>query len=242
MTQHALNPRRMTIAAGICFLVLIVAGPIGLLYVPEQILVAGDPTQTAQNVRANLALFRLGIVAQIVIIFTEIVLTSLLYLLLKPSNHVVAVMAAFSRLAMTVVMAVNLMPLLSMAEAASGASYLTTFAPDQLDTLVLFFMQTHMFGTIAWQLLFALHLTLLGYLVLQSTYLPRLLGLALLVGGSSYTFDSFGKIYGVMDVPAYALTTNVLLGLAAVGEVGLGLWLLIKGVNAQKWQQKRTIT
>lgn len=232
------NPRPLTIWAAICYVVLLVAGPIGLMYMPEQIVVAGDATQTAQNLRANMGVFNIGLTAQIVIVVTEIVLTALLYVLLKPTSQTTALMATFARLAMTIVMAINLIPLLMMAEAASGATYLAAFTPTQLDGLVLFFFQFHNAGTVTWQLLFAVHMLLLGILVFRSGYLPRVIGLALIIGSPSYAFDSFGQIFGLMDVSAFSLTTNILLGVSAVGELGLAIWLLLKGVNLEKWRQK----
>ncbi|MCZ4273705.1 DUF4386 domain-containing protein [Maritalea porphyrae] len=234
------NPRQLTIWAAICYLVLLVAGPIGLMYMPEQIVVAGDATQTAQNLRTNMGTFHLGLMAQIAIVFTEVILTALLFVLMKPAGRTTALMATFARLAMTVVMTINLLPLLMMAEAANGAAYLASFSPAQLDSLVLLFFQFHNGGTIAWQLLFALHMLLLGILVFRSTYLPRILGLALIIGSPSYALDSFGQIFGLMDIPAYGLATNALLGASAVGEVGLAIWFLFKGVNLEKWRQKNT--
>lgn len=237
-TSYLNNPRQLTILAALCYVILLVAGPIGLMYMPEQIVVAGDATQTAQNMRTNSGTFYLGVVAQVVIIFTEIVLTGLLYVLMKPAGHATTLMASFARLAMTVVMAINLLPLLMMAEAASGANYLASFSADQLDSLVLLFFQTHNFGTVAWQLFFALHMLLLGILVFNSTYLPRFIGLALIIGSPSYAFDSFGRIFGLMELAPYSLTTNILLGVSAVGELGLAIWFLFKGVDLEKWRSK----
>ncbi|WP_027834981.1 DUF4386 domain-containing protein [Maritalea myrionectae] len=236
--QYHTNPRKLTILAAICYLILLVAGPIGLMYMPEQIVVAGDATQTAQNLRSNMGVFHAGLLAQITIVITEVILTALLYVLLNPTSQTTALMAAFARLVMTVVMAINVMTLLMMAHAASGASYLSAFTPEQLDGLVLFFFEFHNTGTIAWQLLFAVHMLLLGMLVLRSGYLPRFLGLALIIGAPSYALDSFGQIFGLMDLSAYALATNVLLGASAIGEVGLAIWFGFKGVNKDKWQQQ----
>ncbi|MGJ8527946.1 DUF4386 domain-containing protein [Maritalea sp.] len=238
MTYFINNPRPFTFAAGICFLLLVISAPIGLLIVPEQIVVAGDATTTALNLKSNLGLFQIGMLSQVVIVLTEIVLTALLFMLLKPSSPTIALMLAFARLAMTVIIAINIIPHLMMAELASGASYLSTFTPEQIDTLILFFFETHMMGTVAWQFLFALHLLLVGYAVFRSTYLPRFIGIALMIGCIGYGFDSFGRIYGLMDNSAYAMTNNILLGVSGVGELGFGLWLLIKGVNQNRWREK----
>jgi len=232
------NPRHLTILAAICYIVLTVAGPIGLMYMPEQIVVAGDAAQTAQNLRTNSAVFYMGISALIVIVFAEVVLTALLYVLLKPAGQATALMAAFARILMTAVMAINIIPLLMMAQAASGATYLASFTAEQQDGLVLFLFQFHNGGTIAWQLLFALHLVFLGVLVFKSGYLPRFLGLALIIGSPSYALSSFGLIFDLMDHSVYAMVTNILLGASAIGEIGLALWFLFKGVNQEKWQQK----
>jgi len=230
------NPRPLTIWTALCYITLMVAGPIGLLYMPEQIVVANDASQTALNLKNNWGIFHLGFIAQVVIVITEVIVTALIYVLMRPAGRTLAIMAVIARLLMTAVMSTNLMALLLMAETASGASYLAVFTPAQLDALTLFMFQFHDAGTIVWQILFAFHMLLLGVLVYRSGYLPRLFGIALVLGSPGYVFSSFGLVFDLSDFASYALATNVFLGASAIGEVGFGLWLLFKGVHKEKWQ------
>ena len=230
------NPRPLSLVAGLCFIVLLFAGPVGLLIVPEQIYVAGDPAQTALNIQENLGIFHIGITAQILIVLTEIILTAVLYVLLKPSSKPIAMMAAFARLTMTAVMAVNLMPLMEMAHPA--LTPVTGMEDAQRFAMVDLAYQQHLASTIVWQFTFAAHLLLLGMVVLRSTYLPRFLGFALILGSPSYLLDGFGQLLSLGEIAPYAMAVNIFLGIATIGEVGLGLWLLFKGVNKEKWRAK----
>jgi hypothetical protein len=204
------------------------------MMVPEQLYVQGNPMQTVVNITQNVGQFQIGLAAQIIIVLIEIILTAALYVLLKPASKPLAMMAAFARLTMTAIMAVNLIPFMEMAHLALNP--LAGFSAEQSAAMADLAYQKHLMGTIAWQLTFSLHLLLLGLVVLKSTYLPRFIGIALILGSPSYILDSYGRLLGLSEIAPYALATNIFLGLAAIGEVGLGLWLLFKGVNLEKWR------
>ena len=113
-----------------------------------------DATATADNIRASESLFLSGIVGQSVVFLTGIVLTVLLYVLLRPVSRTLALVAAFARLALAIVQGINLLPLFIALLLLSGAGYLTVFEPDQLDALVLLFLNAHGYGVFIWQLFF----------------------------------------------------------------------------------------
>jgi hypothetical protein len=116
--------------------------------------VPGDATATADNIRASESLFLSGIVGQSVVFLTEIVLTVLLYVLLRPVSRTLSLVAAFARLALAIIQGINLLPLFIALLLSSGAGYLTVFEPDQLDALVLLFLNAHGYGVFIWQLFF----------------------------------------------------------------------------------------
>src|SRR5215212_8449555 len=157
---------------GLLLLLLVVVGPFSQLYVPSTLIVPGDATATADNIRASESLFLSGIVGQSVVFLTEIVLTALLYVLLRPVSRTLSLVAAFARLAMTVVMGVNLLPYFIALLLLSGAGYLTAFKPDQLDALALLSLNAHQYGIFVWQMFFGFHLVVLGYLIYKSGYFP----------------------------------------------------------------------
>jgi len=227
------NLRKTTLFTGLCFLILVVTGPIGLMLMPEQIFVADNATQTLANLTENSDMFFYGVGAQVAIFLTEIVLSCLLYVLTKPISQTFALIALAARLTMTVIIGTNIVPLLGAYHIAT-----TDYATLPVADLSNLMFNLHTYGTLAWQFAFALHLIFLGYLVFNSTYLPRLIGVALFIGGFGYMADSLGRILGWMDISIFSLASNSLLGVAGVGEISLALWLLIKGVNLDKWKIK----
>jgi hypothetical protein len=108
---------------------------------------------------------------------------------------------------------------------------LTVFEPDQLDALVLLFLNAHGYGVFIWQLFFGFHLFVLGYLIFRSGYFPRILGILMVLGSLGYLLDSYGNIL----LPNYAEIFGVT---AVIGELPFFLWLLIKGVNVERYNAR----
>jgi hypothetical protein len=182
-----------------------------------------------------LGLLNSGIVGQSVVFLTEIVLTVLLYVLLRPVSRTLSLVAAFARLALAIIQGINLLPYFIALLLLSGAGYLTVFEPDQLDALVLLFLNAHGYGVFIWQLFFGFHLFVLGYLIFKSGYFPRILGILMVLGSLGYLLDSYGNIL----FPNYAAIFGVIVGVTAViGELPFFLWLLIKGVNVQRYNER----
>ena len=218
---------------GLLILLMAVIAPFGMLYIPATLIVPGDATTTANHMLAAEGLFRLGMVSDSVVFLIEIVLCVLLYGLLKPVNQTLSLVAAFARLAMTVMQGINLLNYLFVLLLLSGAGYLTVFAPDQLHALVLLFLNAHEAVVLIWGVAFGLHLLVLGYLVYRSGYLPRIVGGLLIIAALCYFTQSFGN----MLLPqSKALFASV--GLFSTVEIALPLWLLIKGVNVEQWKKR----
>ncbi len=219
--------------AGILTLIIVVFAPFSMIYVPTTLVVPGDAATTANNIMASEGLFRLGMVSDSIVFLIEIVLTVLLYVLLKPINRTLSLVAAFSRLAMTVIQGINLLNHFFVLLLLSGAGYLTIFAPDQLQAFVMLFLNAHESVVLIWGLFFGLHLLVFGFLIYKSGYLPKFLGILLLVVAFCYLIQDFGN----MLFPQYkVLFTSI--GSLAFLEIALPLWLLIKGINVEQWQKR----
>jgi hypothetical protein len=217
------------------FLILLMAfiAPFGMLYVPATLIVPGDATTTANQITASEGLFRLGMVSDAIVFLIEIALCALLYVLLKPVSKTLSMVAAFARLAMTVIQGINLLNHLFVLLLLSGVGYLTVFAPNQLQALVLLFLNAHEAVMLIWGLAFGLHLLVSGYLFYKSGYLPKIVGGLLIVAALCYFIQSFGT----MLFPQFkALFASV--GLLSMLEIALPLWLLIKGVNVEQWKKR----
>lgn len=219
--------------AGILTLLIVVFAPFSMIYVPSTLMVPGDAAVTADNIMASEGLFRLGMASDSIVFLIEIMLTVLLYVLVKPVNKTLSLTAAFSRLAMTVIQGINLLNNFFVLLLLSGAGYLAVFSPDQINTLVMMFLTAHENVVLIWGLFFGLHLLVFGYLVYMSGYLPKFLGLLLLIIAFCYLIQDFGN----MLFPQYkALFTSI--GSFAFLEIVFPLWLLIKGVNVEQWQKR----
>ncbi len=226
--------QRIARSAGILYLIIAVAGAFSFMYVRSSLLVAGDANETAANIAANAGLLRLGIAADAIVFLSEIVLTVLLFILLEPVSRTLALVAAFARLAMATMQGINLLTYALVLLLLGGASYLTVFTPEQLNALALLFLNAYEYVALFWGMFFALHLLTLGYLIYKSGYFPALLGLLMVLAGLGYLIDSFGSIF----LPQYDAVFAILVSVGAlVGELGFALWLLIKGVNVEKWQE-----
>lgn len=220
--------------AGILYLLItILSIPIHFI-IPAQLIVAGDAATTASNIMASGGLFRMGIAAEFVLLLSEIVLSILLYVIFKPVNKTLSLVAAVSRLAMTTIHGVNLLTHFIVLLLLSGAGYLTVFAPNQLHALGMVFLNAYDYGfTIGIVFLF-LHALILGYLIFKSGYFPKILGVLFIIASLGYLIDSFSHIL----INNYKTGPVYLAIPIAIAELAFPLWLIIKGVNAEQWKKR----
>jgi len=228
------SPRAITRLAGFLYLVITIAAIIAHAYVPSQLMVPGDAAVTANNILASEPLFRIGIGSEFVVLLCEIVLSIILYVLLKPVSKTLSLVVAVFRLAMTTIHAINLLNSFVVLLLLSGADYLTVFEADQLHALVLLFLNAHHYGFEIGIVFFVPHIFLLGYLIFKSGYFPRILGVLLILAACGYLIDSAGLLF----VPSYDATPVFLALPIAIAEIAFPLWLLIKGVNIEQWDKR----
>jgi len=151
----------------------------------------------------------------------------ILYKLLKPVNKTIASLMVIFALVSVSISMLNELNHFAVLLLSSGAGYLSAFKADQLNALVMFFLELRKYGTFIPQVL-SFWVLLLGYLVFKSGFLPRILGILLMLGGLCYTVAAV-LFFLVPDFDA------TIFGLFAfIGESLFYLWLLIKGIKAQK--------
>lgn len=220
-------------ATGILILIMAAIAFFGMMYVPATLIVPGDAATTANRIMAAEGLFRLGLVSEAIIFLIEIALCALLYTLLKPVSKTLSLVAAFARLSMTVIQGINLLNHFFVLLLLSGAGYLTVFAPEQLQALVLLFLNAHEAVVLIWGVAFGLHLLVSGYLVYKSGYLPKIVGGLLIIASLCYFTQSFGNMLFPQSKALFAS-----IGLLSIVEIALPLWLLVKGVNVTVWEKR----
>ncbi|MBG0783506.1 MAG: DUF4386 domain-containing protein [Anaerolineaceae bacterium] len=230
-----LNNKTKARIAGILYLVIFIVYPLASFLGKSMIVVPGDAQATATNLLENGVLFRIGIAGEAIIFLVELILAGIFYELLKPVNTALSLASAFSRVVEAIIQAVNLLPSILALLLVSGGAYLTVFGPEQLNALLLLFMDSFNFMIIVWGFFFGFHLILMGYLVAKSDLFPKILGILLILGGAGYLLQSFGTFL----VPQFeSLLATIVLVLATPSELAFTLYLLIKGVRDQKVVQQ----
>ncbi len=231
------SPQKTARFAGILYLVITVAAIFAHFYVPGELIVTGDAAATARNIAASESLFRFGAIgSELIVLLSEIILSVVLYILLKPVNKTLSLIAAVSRLAMTTIHGLNLLNYYFVLQLLNGANYLTVFGPEQVDALVTLFLDAHSYGFTIGIAFLVPHVLILGYLIYESGYFPRILGVLFLLAGVGYLVDTTGLLL----VSGYETTPGIIATVIAVAEIAFPVWLLIKGVKIDGWQ-KRTL-
>jgi hypothetical protein len=239
MTASTNQIQAMTYAkiAGLLYLLIAISGGFSIGYMPSVIIEADNAAMTAQNMMDHQGLFRLGILGDIVVLLLEIVLTVIIYRLLKPINQTIAMIALFSRLAMSFVMGLNLLNYLIPFHLLNSAEKLGAFEIGQLQSLALVFLDAHQYGVYIWELFFGLHLIALGYLVFKSGYFPKVLGMMMGIGSFGYLLEGIGEIT-LTNNNIFSMLVIAFLVIATIGELSFTFWLLIKGINIEEWDKR----
>ena len=229
MTYSAM-PAQHTAAKiiGIIYPIQMATGIFGEIFVREQLIARGDPTKTAENIVASEQLFRLSIASDLITYILVMVLTWAFYVLLRPVNRHLALLGAFFRLSELAVLCIATVNSMVVLRLLSGAAYLKTFEPDQLHSLVMLAYHTQGHGMMVGFILLGLGSAVFAYLLLRSRYVPK-------------AFAVLG-IFSSLLLALGTLAIIVFPGLGVIGmsymmpmglyEVGLGFWLLIKGLPA----------
>jgi hypothetical protein len=227
--------KRTARIAGFLYLLITIAAIVAHMYVPSTLIVPGDAAATASNIAASESLFRVGAIGgELVILLSEIVLSVLLYVLFKPVSRLLSLVAAVSRLAMTVIHGLNLLNYFFVLLLVGGAGYLAAFEVDQLNAFAMLFLDAHSFGFTIGIAFLTIHVFLLGYLIVKSGYFPKVLGVLFLIAGAGYLIDSFALLLST----GYEATPVYIQLAIAVGELAFPLWLLVKGVDVDRFEER----
>lgn len=229
------SPKTHARLTGLLYVIIAIVGGFSMGYLPTLIAAPGDAAATAANVIANKGLFQFGIFADMATFLLEVVTLSLLFMLFKPVNPTLALVATLARLSMAIVIAINVLFDFGILILVSEASFLTAFSTEQLNALTLLFVELELYGVSIWQMFFTAHLLALGYLVIKSGFVPKILGVMMMIGAFGYVSDSIGKVLS-LDAYSSSMVTIVLLTIVALAEISFALWLLIKGVDDAKWK------
>lgn len=229
-----MNPKATARVAGLAYLVIMILAPFSQMFVRGGAIVRGDSAATAANILAAEPLWRLAFTAELVTVTADTMVAVLLYVLLRPVGKTVALLGAVFQLVMVALQSLKaLFHLLPLILLDSGETFLTNFSAGQLQDLSYLSLRLH--GEIydIMLFLFGIHCVLVGWLMARATFMPRILGWLMAFAGLCYIFNAIAGI----QAPEFARSLYPWILLPALpAEGGVTLWLLIMGVNAEKWR------
>ena len=230
-TQVKMKPKRTARVAGLLYLLITIFGIFSMLYGPESLTVTGDIGATAVNIESSEMMYRFAFMGDLLgqVIFIFLVL--LLYKLLKIVNKEQAVLMVVLVLVGVPIAMLNDLNQIAALMIASGAGDLGVFEVSQLQAHVALFLDLYQAGLHIAFVFWGLWLLPLGYLVFKSGFLPKILGILLIIAGLGYLFEFFTFFL----FPSQEISIKMF---TFWGEVILALWLLIMGVNVEKWEAR----
>ncbi len=204
------------------------------LLVRSRLVVDSDATATAHNILAHELLYRSAIVGDVIAYVVSILYTLLLYNLFRPvSRRLSLVAAVLSLVGLSIHLCICVF-LLAPLVVLGGAQSLSAVNVDQSQALALTFLNLHDDGYAVGMVLFGFYNILIGYLIFSSTFLPRILGVLLAISGLCYQIDNFAGFLW----PAFQAHLEPYILLPGVAELLLALWLVVMGVNEQRWKEQ----
>jgi hypothetical protein len=216
--------------AGAIYLMLVVTGPFSLMYVPGKLIAKGDATATASNVLAHQTMFQLGVVAGLAGSIIFICLGIALYRLFREVDQTQALLLVGFVLVSATIGFLDELNNLAALILFRGGEFLTVFNKDQLDALGMLFVRLHFQGIVINELFWGLWLLPFGVLVYKSRFLPRILGVWLIVNCFAYVIISLTGIFAPRNYERVFTMSQP----ALFGEIAIMLWLLIRGANVKR--------
>src|SRR5438132_2851974 len=228
------SPQVYARIGGVLYLIIIVIGFCSEFFVRDKLVVSGDVTATAKNIVASESQWRISIAGDLILLVCAIALTLIFYVLLRPVNKNLALLAMLFNIVEFPIEAVSKLCLFAALFLSGDADYLKAFEPHQLQALAKVSLKLHDYGFGIDLVFFGFACLVYGYLLFRSGYFPRTLGILMAIAGLSYLANSFTLILA----PAYIGRIFLILVFALLGELSLCLWLMVKGVNVPKWSEK----
>jgi hypothetical protein len=229
------SPKVYARIGGILYLVIIVAGLSGELFLRGPLIVAADAAATAANITAHTGAWRASIAGDLVMHLCDVGVMLVFFLLLRPVSRSLALAAIMFNLISTAVAVASELTLTAPLFLLGGAPYLAAFTAGQREALSYIALRLFDYGFGFCLIFFGLEIVVVGYLIIRSGYLPPLLGMLMQLAGVCYLVNSFALVL----TPAFASSLFPVIMLPPfVAELSTALWLLIKGVDMPAWIQR----
>ncbi|PCJ96517.1 MAG: hypothetical protein COA50_06990 [Flavobacteriaceae bacterium] len=222
--------------AGLTYLILVICGILSLLYIPSKLIVWESASKTLENITNFQQMFRLGIVSSIITFLAFLMLPLILYKLLHKVSEVHARLMVIFALVSIPLSFVNILHKFSILSLIEKPEYGQQMGATELQTQVMLQLEYYNNGIQLSQIFWGLWLLPFGYLIYKSGFLPKVLGILVMLGCFGYLITFFG---GFLDSNFHDTILSDIVGIpASVGEIGICLWLLIMGTNKMSFRKK----
>lgn len=227
-----MNKKETARIAGFIYLIVVVTGMFSLAYVPKQLFIYNDPALTFKNILTNETLFRWSIASSVICYIAFIFLPIVLHQLLKPVNALYSKMMLVLAVSSAPISFINLQHKYAILSLVSKANQEPVQTIDSLHQQTMHYLNQYDNGVFIATIFWGLWLLPFGYLVLKSGFLPRILGVLLMLGCFSYLASFFGNTL-FANYSSFGLS-KYLRFLPAIAEIGTCFWLLTIGVTERK--------
>ena len=228
------SPRLKARITGVIYLLAVLTGIFAQGFVSGRLVVDGDAVTTAANILAHRNLFEWGFTAYLIEMAGQIAMTALFFDLLKPAGETVSLVAAYLGLAGCVIKTVSRLFYIAPLFVLGGAGYLKVFEREQLQALALLLLKVNDRGAGIALAFFGFYAILTGYLIIKSTFLPRILGVLSVIAGVGWLTFLYPPL-------GYRLFFYIA-PFGLLGALGLIVWLLAFGVNEQRWKEQARLS
>jgi hypothetical protein len=216
--------------AGWLYLICCLPAPFSLLYVPNTLIVSGNATETASRILAHETMFRLAMACELISAIAFIFALRALYFLFRDVNKRLASLMVTLFAISIPISCLNVLNDVAALVLLKGAGFLSVFTRPQLDALALVFLRMHNSGFIVAQIFWGLWLLPFGVLVYRSGFIPRILGIWLIINGLAYPAISFTALL----LPQYREIVSRVTFPLLLGEAAMMLWLIVMGAKEQR--------
>lgn len=222
--------------AGFCYLIVIATGLFSEVFVRQALRVSNDALTTAYNIQTNEMLFRWGFVADLINFVVGIPTILIIYHFFKKSNKIILQIALALVIIQTAIIAVNLLNQITPLLLLGNDTYLNTFQKSQLATLSLLSLNIQSQGYAIGLVFFGFYCIIIGFVIYKTNAIPRIIGVLYAIAGVCYLINSFTMFLSKgFENPMFVYLAIPIF----IGELSVCLWLLIKGIDTTKFENKR---
>ncbi|MDF2652631.1 MAG: hypothetical protein K0Q73_8436 [Paenibacillus sp.] len=228
------NERKSALTAGISLIIMALAAFFSYGFVHGSLVVNGDASTTFNNIMSSNSLFKAGILGWVIILISDIVVAWALYIFLKPINKNLSLLGAWLRLAYSTILGIAIMNLIFVMLLSRHTNHLSSFKIEQTQSFMMLFLEA--FESI-WSIgliVFGGHLLIVGYVALKSDSIPKVFSILLLLASIGYIVIHLSKTFLSQYEGVIAILNLVFTMPMIVGELGFGIWLLLRGGKLPK--------